>query len=371
MTIELITGAPGTGKTYYSITRILDEFVGLTLITNIDGIKLPHIGLQGMLDRAGGVDAFFDYAYQEKLPFRDVLYVLDEAQIFFPKKYYNERVFNYFQRHRHLGHHILLITQNSQIIPYQLVALCDFETYFMPQKISMIGELSYKTITPAGGPPRDCPITRIRKRKDVFKYYKSTSSLSKVKISGIYTKRFVWLFIFLAVGVFFFWKNFYSKPAQSAPPSPPSSSPPVPTSSTFVPPPQSVEVNSTPQLLIPLPSSYDKQNDTVSFVYKSIFFVYPVPDFLKMFPVESFHYSFSHSPHLFFRIYSRVGDYQFFPVSSSVYSRPEADSPPSPVPMLSRFDSQPASPPTFPLFDESSEFRQRLRHLEEVANSTR
>lgn len=333
MAIELYTGVPGSGKTYLIVKRLLSEFIGYTVITNIDGLKLPHLSLDSMIEKAGGKEVFFTREYQGTLPFTQLIYIIDEAQFYFGKKYYNEAVFNYFQYHRHFpGHHVILATQNAQTIPSQLVVLCDYECYVLTRKASLFGEFKFKTVTPAGGSSRDCPVSRVARHKDVFKWYKSTSMISSVKQGKLHST--LWLIViccvlgFPVISYFLFFRGAIDKASQSfgnKKSSVASKAAPPPADSLAAPGFQSQ--NSSPahagidekKPLVPIPTAYNPASNDLFFVLDGSPVRASVSAFTALYPPAAYQYGFVYSPNKFFRIFDVSGTEQFFPIKSDIF----------------------------------------------------
>jgi hypothetical protein len=128
MSITLVTGRPGAGKSYFAVKMLRDEFfkydkefdqfkpikhkengVVYTIISNIENLNLQHLPLDYLVDlyAAGCVLDFFTIEVQDKLhqKFKNIVYILDECQQYFryltPKA--DEKVFFYFEKHRHYG----------------------------------------------------------------------------------------------------------------------------------------------------------------------------------------------------------------------------------------------------------------------------
>lgn len=77
MAIRIIQGVPGSGKTYYAVKHLADNYFErqqdgryelvkpCTIITNIDSFKPAHIALQDAIKDAGGVKKYFTESYQK------------------------------------------------------------------------------------------------------------------------------------------------------------------------------------------------------------------------------------------------------------------------------------------------------------------
>ncbi|MCI5157325.1 MAG: hypothetical protein D3906_02605 [Candidatus Electrothrix sp. AUS1_2] len=244
MALRVIEGVPGSGKTFYAVwhlamnyfkkvpgyTRLQTFFYFLLpflrppveqkyvlnrdclIITNIDNFHPEHVDLKTEIDKAGrlareallndeslsdrernnllgGLDPvaeFFSYDYQElyKEGKPQLVYVIDEAQVFFRKgqeKALKEKeVFRYFEYHRHWGQDIYLVTQNIKKLPSDIVYLPEYTVSAVP-RVRSIG-FGFKYLWMASG---ECIKTEVRRPDPaVFALYKSMDVAEQEKISN-------------------------------------------------------------------------------------------------------------------------------------------------------------------------------------------
>lgn len=160
MAIKLITGIPGSGKTYYAMHQIImkhyewnkefDEWIQnkkLTLVTNIDGLKMPHVNLNNYLKEKNlTYEKFFTVDFQTKFTekYENVIFVIDEAQRFFPSNLRNNDIIYFFQYHRHLGIDIYLLGQDSVSFSKHIIALIEFEIRAVRRSLSVLNEFRYE-----------------------------------------------------------------------------------------------------------------------------------------------------------------------------------------------------------------------------------
>lgn len=211
MAIRLITGVPGSGKSYYAVRHLRNTYCeynkeektwylkkGYTIITNIDCLLIEHLDLDDVLKKCNKtIGEFFTEPYQQSITkkYPKIIYFLDEAQKFFPRRNkYNEQTWFYFQYHRHLGHDVYLMSQDARTLPVELTCLSEFEIRACPRTLSVFGELKYNI--KAGGEIIDRKI--IKKDKNVFKLYKSMDADESEKLKNPFKK---WFILFAVLGV--------------------------------------------------------------------------------------------------------------------------------------------------------------------------
>lgn len=132
--IELITGKPGSGKTYMAVQRLMELPLGKYVIWhNIAGLRseaFPEPSLVKMIP--DDVKAWcakenqIEYAEACKEKYgRPMLVVIDEAQMVFGEK--DAGLKGWLSWHRHLGQDIWLIAQHSKMIHTDYVVLAEYE----------------------------------------------------------------------------------------------------------------------------------------------------------------------------------------------------------------------------------------------------
>jgi len=211
MAIRIVTGVPGAGKTYFAVDHIVKKYCisfGDTfalkkeykIVTNIDGLLLDTVDLKAAIEKAGGLERFFSSDLQQKTTEKyqklkqRLVYVIDEAQQFFHRRFYDREVFSFFENHRHYGLDIYLITQNSNLLAKDLLALSEYEIRAIPRTLA-IGGFNYLRKSNKDIIGR----VLLRKKKSVFNLYKSMQANETEKITTPYLKYLipvVLLFIF-------------------------------------------------------------------------------------------------------------------------------------------------------------------------------
>lgn len=135
MSITLITGVPGSGKTLYAISNLLRPFIGQTVPQEIDGVTTIHprtiySNINGLLiDHelidAGDNEGLRDWHLWAK-PGSVICY--DEFQKAWPPRPNGSKVPDDIQAldtHRHMGVDFILITQNCMNVDRHILGLVD------------------------------------------------------------------------------------------------------------------------------------------------------------------------------------------------------------------------------------------------------
>lgn len=241
MAIRMVDGVPGSGKSYYAVKHLAETYfecdhagfwkpkqqIGkngqdqkLVISTNLEGLKLPHISLEDEIRKAGGVQYFFSHTYQEEIEKDDEkrIYVVDEAQKYFRKRVSGDwsDTWFYFEKHRHFGHDIYLLTQNPKKINVEITDLMEYRIHAKPRVRSVTGELSYQMISDGDIMKRfGC-----RPNQKIFDLYKSRRKGETEKISNPIMKK-----VFMAVvavlfigslGFYFLYLRLHPESAQAS-----------------------------------------------------------------------------------------------------------------------------------------------------------
>jgi hypothetical protein len=195
MAIRLVTGVPGSGKTYLAVDHLvknyfnynkqIDEYLKkdekIQIITNIEGFLLDHLNLDKIIkDAKITFEIFFSKNYQEKIhkKYPQIIYIIDECQQYFHRKFYNKDVSYYFEYHRHFGDDIYLISQDKRKIALDIGILAENEIRAVKRSFSLLGEFKYNIIS--DGIISDRKI--LKPDKKIFSLYTSAFAKEKEKI---------------------------------------------------------------------------------------------------------------------------------------------------------------------------------------------
>lgn len=312
MAIKIVTGKPGSGKSYYALYKVILEGFSfnkktfewsaksdqITIITNIEGLKLPHYSLQKIVDdfADGNLEKFFTVDIQQKLTdtYPKIRYVIDECQRWFHSKFYNKDTFFYFQYHRHFGHDIYMIAQVWDSISKHITGLCEYEFRASPRSFTLMGEFTYHIYA---GFDRVGAV-RLPSDKKIFALYQSfqqSDTGKEIRPVRKYAFIAVGLVGLAVLGCFWFLNSFHlagggERPAASAPP--PAALPP---SSRPVPAPVADRPSAAPAAK---PSEQQKPSETYILQYTGGFIVGDKVTAIqwagKLLPVEGFPYQWSY-----------------------------------------------------------------------------
>lgn len=218
MSLFVITGNPRSGKSYYSVwyiatkyfNRMKDgsfvlkkEFADLKIISNIDKLKLPHDSLDTILKfKEYPTPAhFFSYDSQVKISekYPKLIYLIDEAQFFFPYNFKDIKVFNWIQLHGHFGQDIYFITQSITLLPRQITDLAEYEINALSKSSGIFfgKDLWYNTLSKGIIIDKSFKL----KKQWVFDLYKSENSSSVEKVRNPFLKYFALILISLVFGL--------------------------------------------------------------------------------------------------------------------------------------------------------------------------
>ena len=222
MAIRLITGGLGSGKTYLAVHHIVEtyyeadkanggyrkkeKFKDVALISNIDELALPGVlDLDQVLKKSGmPINKFFTVDYQKKVSekYKQVVYLIDECQRYFGRKFYDQDVFFYFEYSRHLGHDIWLISQDRYRLSKEIASLAEFEIRAVKRSLSIGGELKYNKLMDGEIVGRK----GLMPKKDIYGLYKSMMAEEVEKKNNPIIKYIAVPIVLLFVtGSLFYW----------------------------------------------------------------------------------------------------------------------------------------------------------------------
>jgi hypothetical protein len=223
--ITLVEGCIGSGKSYYVVREILytyfkfseeklkwipREDMEVAIYSNVDGFYLAK-DLDMAIKEAGGLIKFFNDDYQEKFTrlCRHV-YIIDEVQKKFDRKFYDKPVFNFFQYHRHYGVDIYLITQDVYSVAREIGSLPEFRISAVRRSYSYSKEFRYNFMVGNDIFRRRTYRTDLR----VFSAFRSSTVDCSHNVKSFSRRYFIYIgvFVFLVFGGFYFMLKFRFSP---------------------------------------------------------------------------------------------------------------------------------------------------------------
>ena len=223
MALRVISGVPGAGKSYYAVTHIISKYCvpfgdvyhlkkNYIIVTNIEGLLLPTIDLAAAVKKSGSIEQFFTQAVQKKVTEKyqsegkKVVYIIDEAQQYFHRRFYDRDVFSFFESHRHYGLDIYLLTQNSNLLPKDLISLVEIEIRAVPRTLSIAG-FNYLRKSNKDIIGREF----LRKKRSIFGMYKSMSGEETEKIKTPYLKYCIPVVVLFVLGFYLLSGSFFGR----------------------------------------------------------------------------------------------------------------------------------------------------------------
>ena len=228
--ITFLLGLPGSGKTYYAVDRIFNNFskdetakrdkkvTFKSCYTNINEFKFDKIENVNEFN----FDDFYSHLkelhtmykakhtdeelvkYLEDLNLKDTLFVIDEAHNFFDKK--DVVLVWWLSYHRHLYHELILITQNLSLIESKYKSFSEFFYVAKPQSLTFdkryfkYNVFCSSRLTKAS----QSGSIKIKRNSKVFALYKSGDSINASNVILKYILISLTIFIILFIFVYFF-----------------------------------------------------------------------------------------------------------------------------------------------------------------------
>jgi hypothetical protein len=141
--IWLLTGVPGSGKSYFAVDMINGKIEQLQkkekisyeeaqkkikVLHNVDGLKVGTTIDSFCAERGyDPITVFTNHYHVDNQEFRGWLFVVDECQTFFPKNMRHDDVQRFFQLHRHYGIDVVLLSQDYKLICPSISLLSEYQ----------------------------------------------------------------------------------------------------------------------------------------------------------------------------------------------------------------------------------------------------
>lgn len=215
--ITLLTGIPGSGKSYWVVNHLSKLNDHSKILHNVEGLKLGNSLDSFALEKNLSKLSFFKKSFHESNnEFRGWTFVIDEAAELFPKNFKDTDVISFFDYHRHYGIDIFLLTQDIKKVCPDITCLS--ETHYRAASGAsnpIPGFLLYQQIVGGEAVSRKF----LRKKKSIFKLYKSASdnSSSTLNIGKVYAVVAIIGIIGFALGMKYWFNSFRPGPANPPP----------------------------------------------------------------------------------------------------------------------------------------------------------
>lgn len=201
MAINLLTGVPGSGKTYYIVSKAL-SFIKQEIPVLLDmqcelhpplsdspyvfpfEVSLATFNNDGMKSVLEPI--------QQQYPGKPIILIIDECQRYFPPKFNNEAVKYFFDTHRHFGLDIILATQDKTKLSKEIFVLAESEIRAVSPKVRMFNYFSYRHLI--GGIEQSKE--RLPIDKKIFAMYSTISGVNLIE-----NKKKKFHYLYYAVGV--------------------------------------------------------------------------------------------------------------------------------------------------------------------------
>lgn len=217
--IITIEGKLGSGKTYWAVNYILEKYYSwnnvinqyvpkytdLRIVTNIDELDLPHENLKTLIEEKTMQGVFNENFVNTSA---HCIFIIDESQYYFHRKYSDKEVFKFFQMSRHYGVDILLITQDVDTLSKELRSLSEYTIKALPRTRSANGLMRYSWLSEN----EQFRSQSIRFKKEVGSMYRSRMKEEKMKIPLTWKKYAIYavaLVLVSIIGIGLMVKKFY------------------------------------------------------------------------------------------------------------------------------------------------------------------
>lgn len=215
--ITVITGAPRSGKSFYMVKHIYDNYIdkktnqlkkGYYLITNITGLILPHVKLDEILKKYR-VEEFFNVKKQEELAekYGKIIYVIDECQRYFDETLKSKDVQYFFEYHGHLGIEIFLMLQLYKRLHRTLQGLEEMHIHANRKSTGIFNKLTYRVMSGS----EQVDFFTLKKDKKIFLLYRSLVYKEHSKIKNPIIKYMAIAGISMIIAIVLFIKTFNTK----------------------------------------------------------------------------------------------------------------------------------------------------------------
>lgn len=225
--ISFFVGVPGSGKTYYAVDKIYNNFstdkeakkdkhvydicytninefefekVSNVLLLDFDNLKSKLTKLHKLYKEKNTDDVLIEFCKENNI--YNCYFVIDEAHNFFSAK--DSVLIWWLSYHRHLYHEIILITQNISLIEAKYKSFSEFFYRAVPTSLNLFkSHFKYNQYCDSRMSLKSKTSTfKLKKNQKVFELYHSGDS---IKASNIILKFLVFALVLTIVLVIYFY----------------------------------------------------------------------------------------------------------------------------------------------------------------------
>lgn len=225
--ISFFVGVPGSGKTYYAVDKIYNNFstdkeakkdkhvydvcytninefefekVSNVLLLDFDDLKSKLTKLHKLYKEKNTDDVLIEFCKENNI--YNCYFVIDEAHNFFSAK--DTVLVWWLSYHRHLYHEIILITQNISLIESKYKSFSEFFYRAVPTSLNLFkSHFKYNQYCDSRMTLKSKTSTfKLKKNQKVFELYHSGDS---IKASNIILKFFLFSFVLTLLLVIYFY----------------------------------------------------------------------------------------------------------------------------------------------------------------------
>ena len=221
MAIYVVTGSPGSGKSYYAVNQIksiLDSGESCLILTNIAGLNVDDERLFVMNFSHEGFANAKQSTYIRQLRERynlnyedKIYYFVDEAQQFLSPRLKNDDVIYFFDTHRHYGVDVYLMSQNIKKLHRDITAVSEYEIRASSVALNPLPGFLYRKYVNN----EQFATFRLKKRDEIFALFKSMEAGQTQKKNKKYLYFLVVLVVLIGFSVYAFSQTDVMSPSVS------------------------------------------------------------------------------------------------------------------------------------------------------------
>lgn len=154
--LRILTGKPGSGKSYYAVHSLLKDCTydpvyrlyevppGMLLMVSLEGLRANAFDIEDWIKKDGIEKVFSVPVWQEiTKQYGKIKIVIDEAQRYFPSfdRTLPNSVWYFFEYHRHLGIDLTLITQDVTSLHRRILNIAEVYIEATPSTLRVVKKI--------------------------------------------------------------------------------------------------------------------------------------------------------------------------------------------------------------------------------------